>query len=295
MRVENKSLFNKAGKPSAYKIENKAEESTVYIYDEIGMWGIEAQVFVKDFNAIDSKTIHLRVNSPGGSVFDGTTIYNVIKQHKSKVIAHVDGLAASIASVIVLAADEVQMADNAFYMIHEPWSIMAGGADELRKEADLLDKVRGTIAKTYMDKSGKDEEEIFALMKEETWMTAEEALENGFIDSIYSPDEATAKKTNILFDLTVFNNVPEKLQDTKKEITAREIERILRDAGCSAKQAKGILAEGFEATDQRDVETVIETPVVKVETQRDVVDKPKPPKNFVTDLLIRAEMVAPSK
>jgi len=294
MRVESKSLFNKVKKQS-YKIENKVDESTVYIYDEISMWGVDAQAFVKDFNAIDSKTIHLRVNSPGGSVFDGTTIYNVIKQHKSKVIAHIDGLAASISSVIVLAADEVQMADNAFYMIHEPWSIMAGGADELRKEADLLDKVRGTIAKTYMDKTNKKEEEIFNLMREETWMTAEEALEHGFVDSIYSPDDETAKKNTTLFDLTVFNNVPDKLQEHKTEITAREIERILRDAGCSAKQAKGILAEGFEATDQRDVETVIETPEVKVEVQRDVVAKPKPPKNFVSDLLIRAEIVAPSK
>ena len=291
MRVENKSLFNKAGKPSAYKIENKAEESTVYIYDEIGMWGIEAQVFVKDFNAIDSKTIHLRVNSPGGSVFDGTTIYNVIKQHKSKVIAHVDGLAASIASVIVLAADEVQMADNAFYMIHEPWSIMAGGADELRKEADLLDKVRGTIAKTYMDKSGKDEEEIFALMKEETWMTAEEALENGFIDSIYSVD--AENKKDILFDLTVFNNVPDKLKKAKKELTASDIEEALTNAGCPQGMAKSIIAKGFRSEQREVADTESQTQEIE---QREVAVKPDVPiKNFVSDLLIRAEMVAPSK
>ena len=291
MRIKNRSQFQ-ARNSNAYKIENKADESTVYIYDEISWWGIDAQAFAKDFNAIDSKTIHLRVNSPGGSVFDGTTIFNVIKQHKSKVIAHIDGLAASIASIIVLAADEVQMADNAFFMIHDPWGFVVGTAEDMRKEADLLDKVTGTIAKTYIDKTGKEESEILELMAAETWFTADEALEAGFIDSIYSPNEETAKKKSTLFDLTVFNNVPAKLQEHSKEITAREIERILRDAGCSAKQAKGILAEGFEATDQRDVETVIEVPPVEDDVQRDVVLESRPPKDPVDDLLIRAGLLA---
>jgi ATP-dependent Clp protease, protease subunit len=285
MRIRNKSLFNKTKNQAAYRIENKAGETTVYIYDEISYWGVDAQTFVKEFNAIDSDTIHLRVNSPGGSVFDGTTIFNAIKQHKSKVTAHVDGLAASIASVIVLAADEVLMAENAFYMIHEPWSIMAGSADELRKEAELLEKVRGTIAKTYMDKTGKEEEEILALMAEETWMTAEEALEFGFIDSIYSPDEVD-DKAKTLFDLTVFDNVPDKLKG-KKEITAKDLEDTLRSAGCTQKQAKAIISEGFK-TDQRDVAVKPDKKVVDKD-QRDVAL----PKDLVTDLLVRAETMAP--
>ena len=285
MRVESKSLFNKAKKQS-HKIENKVDESTVYIYDEIGKWGVDAKAFAKDFNAIDSKTIHLRVNSPGGSVFDGTTIYNVIKQHKSKVIAHIDGLAASIASVIVLAADEVHMADNGYFMIHEPWSIMAGGADEFRKEANLLEKIGGTIAKAYIGKTDKKEEEILNLMKEETWMTAEEALEHGFVDSIYSTDDEAAKKNTTLFDLTVFNNVPDKLR-SKKEITAKSLEAVLKDSGgCTQKQAKSIISEGFKS-DQRDVAE--EIPEVKVaKDQRDVAL----PKDPVAELLVRGSLLA---
>ena len=284
MRIKNRSQFQ-ARNSNAYKIENKADESTVYIYDEISWWGIDAQAFAKDFNAIDSKTIHLRVNSPGGSVFDGTTIFNVIKQHKSKVIAHIDGLAASIASIIVLAADEVQMADNAFFMIHDPWGFVGGTAEDMRKEADLLDKVTGTIAKTYIDKTGKEESEILELMAAETWFTADEALEAGFIDSIYSPNEETAKKNTTLFDLTVFNNVPDKLR-SKKEITAKDLEDTLRTAGCTQKQAKAIISEGFKP-DQRDV-AVKEPEVVVVKDQRDVAL----PKDPVDSLLIRAGLLA---
>ena len=100
MRLNNRSLFKPRAKNS-YRIENKAsaDESTVYIYDEIGWFGILAEQFIKDFNAIKSNTIHVRINSPGGSVFDGSSIYNAIKQHKSTTIVHIDGLAASIASI----------------------------------------------------------------------------------------------------------------------------------------------------------------------------------------------------
>ncbi len=298
MRIENRSPFQRNGR-DAYRIENKADETTVYIYDEISWWGVDAQDFVKDFNKIEAKSINIRVNSPGGSVFDGTTIFNAIKQHPSRTVAHIDGLAASIASIIVLAADEVIMAENAFMMIHEPWSMMAGSADDMRKEAELLDKVRGTIAKTYIDKSGKEEAEILNMMAEETWLTADEALEGGFVDAIGSEREEKA-----LFDLSVFNKVPDGLKD--KKVTAREVEHVLRDAGYSAKQAKGIVSEGL-VSDQRDVEpetvldpieavATVENEGVNIEVQRDVVAKKKPDaKESTAVLLARANRVAPPR
>ena len=300
MRIQNKSPF-KTHKSREYRIENRADEATIYLYDEIGFFGIEADSFVKDLNSIKAETIHLRVNSPGGSVFDGTTIYNAIKQHKSKIIAHVDGLAASIASVIIMGADEVQMAENAFLMIHEPWSIVMGNAEGMRHEADLLDKVRDTIAKTYMNKSGKNQGEVNQLMEVETWMTAQEALEAGFIDSIY--DEKLEKAEVTLFDLSVFNKVPEQLQPMGTLPTARETERILKESGYTRKQAKAIVAGGYENL-LRDVADGQEQPVASAEPQRDVeskqdapqedqrdVDNSEKPKDRVSDLLIRAELL----
>jgi ATP-dependent Clp protease, protease subunit len=274
-----------------YRIEDKADEATVYLYDEIGYFGIAADKFVKDLDGIKSKVINLRVNSPGGSVFDGTTIYNALRAHPAKVIAHIDGLAASIASVIVMGADEVRAADNAYLMIHDPWSIVMGGAMDMRKEADLLEKVGGTIAKTYAKKSGQDEAEILALMAEETWLTAEEAMELGLVDSIYEekPDKAQA----VMFDLSVFARVPDALKERKQTPTARDLERILRDAGCSTKQAKAILAEGYKAG-SRDVDPE-PVAVPAVETVPREVEPTPQPKSRVADLLIRAEILAPSQ
>ena len=280
---------------SKYKIENKSEvEATVYIYDEISWWGIDAEKFVKDLNDIKAQTLNIRFNTPGGSVFDGTAVYNAIKQHKSRTISHIDGLAASIGSVIALASDEVRMAENAFLMIHDPWSIVIGNSDTMREEADLLDKVGGTIAKTYMDKTGKDEKEIKDLMTKETWMTADEALEMGFVDSIDKiEDDEKAKAT--LFDLSVFANVPDSLKEGKPMPTAKDLERALRDAGCSIKQSKAILSEGFK-DDLRDVDPpeVVPMPVqeprdVVPEAPRDVV-QPVQKKDLTQELLNKAKL-----
>lgn len=306
MRISNRSIF-KARARGPYKIENKSalDESTVYIYDEIGWFGIMPEQFNKDFNAIKSSTIHIRINSPGGSVFDGTAIYNAIKQHKSHTIGHIDGLAASIASVIALAADEVRMAENAFLMIHEPFSIVIGTAQDMRDEADLLSKVAGTIAKTYANKTGKEEAEIKDIMAAETWMTAQEAIDNGFIDKIEeTKDEKSDKSQSIMFDLSAYANVPDALKDRKEAHSARDIEHILRDAGVSVKQSKAILSEGYKeelrdvatpaVENLRDVGTKTDEAKPKIDALRDVEPQSKK-KDKVDDLLIRAELIAPSK
>ena len=302
MRIK-RSPFKPRAKAGSYKIENKPteKEATVYIYDEIGWFGVAAEEFIKDLNGITAKTIHIRFNSPGGSVFDGTAVFNAIKQTKAKTVSHIDGLAASISSVIALASDEVRMSENAFLMIHDPWSIVIGNADIMREEADLLDKVGGTIAKAYMDKTGKDAKEIKKLMAAETWMTAEEAEEMGFIDAIDKiTDEEDEKAKATLFDLSVFANVPDQLKEGKQTPTARDLEHILRDAGYSAKQAKEILASGLK-DDQRDVDPVDEDPPEALDTQRDVediaqrdVERPEKKKDRTAELLTRAEVIAPS-
>ncbi len=295
MRITNRSIFKpKVG--GAYKIEASASEATVYLYDEIGWFGIMADEFVRDLNQITSGVIHLRVNSPGGSVFDGTTIYNALKQHKARIVAHIDGLAASIASVIVMAADEVVASENSFLMIHEPWSMVIGDSIDMRQEADLLDKVSGTISKTYQDKSGKSAEAIKSLMVAETWFTAQEALDAGFIDRVEGGSRAKAT----LFDLSAFANVPDELVSGKGTPTEREIEKALRDIGCSRTQSKAILAGGLpEELRDADNPTLDPAPVhdqrdAGSEDQREA-DTPVEGKNCsIADLLERANRVAPT-
>ena len=288
----NRSPFKPRAK-GGYKIENKADEATIYIYDEISWWGVSAQKFVEDLGAITAKTIHLRLNSPGGAVFDGMAIYNALKQHKAKVITHIDGLAASTASIVALAGDEVRMGEGAFLMIHEPWSIVIGMAEDMRKEADLLDKVAGSIANTYINKTGKTDAEIHDYMAAETWFTAQEALDAGFIDAI-EDDKGEKAQAHNLFDLSVFANVPDKLREQKTTPTATDLERILRDAGCTTKQAKVVLSKGYSEA-FRDVEpenTPEEIPLAAT-PPRDVEETVKPvARDRVSDLIIRATQMA---
>lgn len=169
----------------------------ILLYDEIGMWGITAQQFARELKALgDLSLISLRIHSPGGDVFEGTAIYNLLKHHPARVEAHVDGLAASMASVIAMAADTIYMPENALMMVHRPWGIQGGEADDMRRYADLLEKIEGTMVAAYMAKTGKSEEEIKALLKAETWMDGREAVEAGFADLLTEPLAAAAQLTS---------------------------------------------------------------------------------------------------
>ena len=196
----------KAQPRSWYSIQAAGDVATVRIYDEISWFGVTAEDFANDLDRIEAAAIHLHLSSPGGDVWDGMAIYNALKQHKASVITFIDGVAASIASVIALAGDEVRMASNGLMMIHNAWTLAAGNAADMIKAAELLQKVDGTIAGTYAAKTGKDAAEFKALMNEETWFTAQEAKEIGFVDEIYDgkpEDEPQAR-----FDLSIFRNAP---------------------------------------------------------------------------------------
>lgn len=167
---------------------NSAE---VFIYDVIGGHDINAKQFVEDLNNLTADVIHLRINSAGGSVIDGNAIFNALTRHSAKVIAHVDGLAASMASVLAMSGDEIHMADNALIMIHNPWTVSIGDADELRADADLLEKMSDSILNAY-SRSQYEKKELQDLMNKETWFTAQEALDAGLIDHIESGLRAAA-------------------------------------------------------------------------------------------------------
>ena len=169
-------------------------ELEILLYEVIGMdfWtgeGTTAKAFAEDLKAAGSVSkIHLRVNSPGGNVFDGLAIYNTLLSHGAKVTAQVDGLAASIASVIIMAASEISMGDNAMMMIHNPATMIAGDSNKMRKMAETMDKVKTSMITAYRRHSGQSVEQIAALMDAETWMTAQETVDNGFAESVVTPE-----------------------------------------------------------------------------------------------------------
>lgn len=209
----------------------------LYIYDEIGGYGVQANAFVKALNEYkDADTINVRINSGGGSVIAGSVIYNALKRHKGKVITHIDGLSASMASVISMVGEEVRMAENALLMIHNPWTQSQGEADDLRKEADLLDKIKETLLTAYK-RSNYSEDELSELMNAETWFTAKEALEAGFIDVIDGATEKVAWSRIKDYDL------PEPKQELVNTENAETYNDYPESATNNAKKALAYKAE----------------------------------------------------
>jgi ATP-dependent protease ClpP protease subunit len=164
--------------------ETENDTAEISIYDEIGGWGISAKEFLGELSKLKGKHIHLRINSPGGSVVEGTAIFNALRRHQGGVTVHIDALAASMASVIAMAGMPVYMADNALLMVHNPWTITAGDSDELRKEADLLDKLKASIRNAYQRKTGLPEDQLQGMMDAETWLDSVDAVALGFVDAI---------------------------------------------------------------------------------------------------------------
>lgn len=187
-------------RPQAFKpnvIVADGGEVTIRLYDEIdayGWWGISASEFAQVVDALPANTsvINLAINSPGGDIFDGVAITNLLRAHKARIRVQVDGLAASIASVIAMAGDELVMAPNSEMMIHDGWSGCRGNADAMRKAAALLDHLSDNISTAYATRAGGTPASWRELMKAETWFSAEEAVAAGLADSVLAPEAAPA-------------------------------------------------------------------------------------------------------
>ena len=179
--------------------------ATIYVYDVISSdWGVSAMSVIQAIaQAGESETLTVRVNSPGGDVFESKAIIAAIQSFKGKTVAIIDGLCASAATSIAIACNEVEMASGALFMVHNASGMAYGDKTDMRNTADLLEKVEGTIVAGYVEKTGKDAEDIAAMMEKETWMTADEALANGFVDRI-GPEKATANTWN----LSAYSNAP---------------------------------------------------------------------------------------
>ena len=196
-----------------FKIVNSTDSADLYIYDAIGDWfdEVSAKQFKDDLDSIDGKLLNLHISSPGGSVFEGNTIANLIKSRNGKTTCIIEGLCASIATQIALAADEVKMYKNSLFMIHRAMCACVGNAKDFNKQANDLMIIDNVLAQTYVDKTDLDMETILNYMDEETWFDSMQCKELGFIDEIIEESQMIAK-----FDLDSvenFKHIPKELID----------------------------------------------------------------------------------
>lgn len=248
---------------------NASGNPQLFVYGEIAdWWGVDSKDFADQLKDITAAEIDVRINSDGGSVFTAQAIYSSLRRHSAKINVYIDGMAASAASVIAMAGDTVYMPENAMMMIHNPLSFMYGNAEEMRERADLLDKVEETLIATYRNKSGLDNAKIKELLDNETYLTAKEAKEYGFVDIIEQPLQVAASLKN---DKINFNGVsfdakrhaeffsnwaiePENKEQTMNlETLKKEHPELVAQLVASGKEA-GItegLSEGIKAENSR--------------------------------------------
>lgn len=217
----------------------------LFIYGEITSYKWDdsdttAQSFKEDLEGLgDIKSLNIYINSPGGSVFQGQAIYTILKRHKAKVNVYVDGLAASIASVIAMAGDTIFMPKNAMMMIHNPWTFAMGNAKDFRKVADDLDKIRGSLVESYLNKTGDKmtNEKLDELLDGETWLSAQECFDYGLCDELLEDKKVAALVSDQLF--ANYKNVPKQLLEpaaiVKKD---KEIESLINSVSTMLKHDK---------------------------------------------------------
>jgi ATP-dependent Clp endopeptidase proteolytic subunit ClpP len=236
-----------------YNIQNKAGNSAdIYIFDEIGTYGVTAQDFISEIKGLKDMPINLRINSLGGDVFDGMAMYNVIKRRESKTTVYIEGIAASIATIIALGADEVVMAENSLFMIHNAWGGASGEAKDMRKTAETLEKITSELTDIYVKKTGLSYDAVAQMMDEETWLNAEEAYKLRFIDTISDSIKVAAK-----YDVSKFKN-----------ITQEEIKNKL-SININNKKMTNELKEWFNSK----VEEIVTSVKGEVKVSEDVVEQ----------------------
>lgn len=182
----------------------------ILLYDVIDpWWGASAESMKRTLMNIDAPDIDLFINSPGGDVFEATAMHSALISHPANIHVHIEGYAASAATRVAMAGNSVEIAESGFYMIHYAWTLALGNSTEIRQVADMLDKVDATIVADYMNKTGKDEQQVRDWMAAETWFTAAEAVEHGFVDKVIQPGTSNKITTNARnWNLGVYQNAP---------------------------------------------------------------------------------------
>lgn len=209
-----------------FRAESGADQATIYLYDtivsdaETAEWygGVDPLTFAKVLVGINTPVIHLRINSPGGDVFAAQAMAQALREHPARVVAHIDGYAASAATEVAVAADEVIMAPGAMYMIHNAWTIAIGNKSDFLDTAALLEKVDITLAQAYADRTGGDIKQITEWMDAETWFTAQESVDAGFADSI--AESKTKANANATWNLSAYKHAPTPVLAPEPELHA---------------------------------------------------------------------------
>lgn len=210
-----------------FNLEQKGKTLDIYLYDIIGNFmgeGVSAKQFAKALEPhADAEQINLFINSPGGIVWDGVSIYNILKRHKANVTAYVDGIAASIASLILQAGDTRVIADGALVMLHKPWSFVVGNSQAMLNEAIELDKIEDSLVDIYTKRSGKTADEVKAYLKgvdgaDGTYFDSTEAQEAGLVDSISEAKKQAALDASLLDKFEWTKQVKSKLTVKQEEI-----------------------------------------------------------------------------
>jgi ATP-dependent protease ClpP protease subunit len=242
-------------KSNASKGVFKAEDNTIYLYDVIvssdeeADWfgGVSAESFVSALKGM-SGPVQLRINSPGGDVFGARVMANAIREYDGEVTAHVDGLAASAATFLTSVADDTIMGEGSMLMVHKAWSLAIGNADDFMATASVLEKMDGTIAQTYAEaaeRRGKEPADFAKMMSDETWLTAQEAIDLGLADSVAAPKAKGKAKNQIKWDLSAFDHAPPidtdeddgVQEETEDPVIVKDLERRKRVAATLLKTA----------------------------------------------------------
>lgn len=221
------NLIRRNPTTSGIRVQTNDQQATLYVYDVIDdWWGIDAESFVREVNALNVPILNVRINSPGGDVFTARAMQTALAQHPATVIAHVDGLAASAATFLAMGANEVRISEGAFFMIHKGWSFTVGNADELRTQAELLDLIDSNMANEYATRTGLDQNTVLDMMANETWMSGQQAVDNGFADRLADGINEN-QANNKWFDLSAYRHPPDAYSSTHPAALRAHLERRL--------------------------------------------------------------------
>ena len=210
------------------RAEAAGDVGHVYVYDVIdSYWGASAKALVEALAGMGGKEVHLHINSPGGDVFEARAMVSAVRAYSGKVVAYVDGLAASAATYLALAGAQTHIAEGGMFMVHNSWTLAWGNKSELRDTADLLDKIDGTIAADYARKTGATAEQIVAWMDAETWFTAAEALDARFVDSVITAPPAEGNQASAgRWNLSAYAHAPHLPEPAPAGPTAAELSAL---------------------------------------------------------------------
>lgn len=229
------------------RLEHDGDRAELLIYDAIGFLGVTAERVVQELKAVNGEALTVRINSPGGDVFEGLAIYNALAGRQGETAVQVDGLAASAASIVAMAGERITMQAGSLMMVHHPWAVAIGNAADMRDMAEVLDKIGNGLIDIYAQRTGQSAKDIRGLLDAQTWMDADEAVELGFADDKAGADQAPADQKAAAWDLRVYGTPP-------SWVTERQTKQA--QAITSLQGHKATATAGYHAITSSDATTV---------------------------------------